>query len=82
MTTKLTLSIEEGIIKHAKKYAEKKGRSLSEIIQSYLEALTLNRKEEKEISPKIKKLLGAVKLPKDADYKKILAEELSKKRNK
>ena len=32
MTTKLTLTVEEEVIKKAKKYAKKTGRSLSELI--------------------------------------------------
>lgn len=36
MQTKLTLAIEQNIIKAAKLYAKNKGRSLSELIENYL----------------------------------------------
>ena len=80
MDTKLTLNIEETVIKKAKKYAKKTGRSLSDIIENYLKIVT--REEEKDdiaISPLVAKLKGSFKAPKGFDYKKILTEELTKK---
>ena len=78
MTTKLTLTVEKDVIVRAKSYAKKTGRSLSELIEKYLDTLTENDSEEK-ISPKLKKLHGVVKLPKNFDEKKELDEYLSKK---
>jgi hypothetical protein len=40
MKTKLTLTIEEGVIIRAKTYAKETGRSLSELIESYLSKIT------------------------------------------
>jgi hypothetical protein len=82
MTTKLTLTIEQEIIKTAKVYAQKKGKSLSELIENYLKTLTSNKIDEKDISLKVKKLTGVIKLPKDFDYKKAMADELYKKYSK
>ena len=82
MTVKLTLTIEQEIIKVAKNYAHSKGRSLSELIENYLRTLTTQTSDDKDLSPKVKKLLGAIKLPKDFDYKKALTEELTKKYSK
>lgn len=72
MITKLTLTVEEAVIKKAKSYAKQTGRSLSELIEKYLETLTEERQEPEGISPKLKKLVGAVKLPADFDEKKEL----------
>ncbi|WP_316834732.1 DUF6364 family protein [Pedobacter nutrimenti] len=72
MTTKLTLTVEEDVIKKAKSYAKQTGRSLSELIEKYLETLTEEHRETKQISPKLRKLVGAVKLPADFDEKKEL----------
>ena len=36
MITKLTLTIEDSVISSAKKYATKKGKSLSAIVENYL----------------------------------------------
>ena len=80
MTTKLTLSIQDDVIKTAKKYAAVNGSSLSGIVENYLK--TLQVKEQKKpiaLSPKVKKLKGIISLPDDFDYKKLLAEEITKK---
>ena len=72
MTTKLTLTVEEDVIKRAKLYAKHTGRSLSELIETYLETLTEENQETQQISPKLKKLAGSIKLPADFDEKKEL----------
>ncbi|MDO3626953.1 DUF6364 family protein [Mucilaginibacter sp. BT774] len=51
MTTKLTLSVKEDVIKKAKSYAKQTGRSLSELIVKYLETLTEEHKDTGQISP-------------------------------
>lgn len=79
MTTKLTLTIDEDVIKIAKTYAHRKGRSLSDLIESYLKILTSATSNEEDFSPRVKKLMGTIKLPRDFDYKKNLADELTKK---
>ncbi len=81
MNTKLTLSIEKDVIKIAKKYAKEKGQSLSEMVENYFKFVTLQRVNTKEIelSPRVKKLRGILKVDKDFDYKQTLTEELSKK---
>jgi len=78
MTTKLTLTVEKSIIEKAKTYARNTGRSLSEIIENYLEMLTNDGGDEK-ISPKLKKIVGAVKLPKNFDEDKELRSYLEHK---
>ena len=78
MTTKLTLTVEKTIIERAKSYAKKTGRSLSELIESYLENIT-EENDHSELSPKLKKLIGSVKLPKDFDEEKELRSAIEKK---
>ncbi len=68
MTTKLTLTVEKSVIERAKSYAKGTGRSLSELIENYLDTVT--RDENKELSSKLRKIVGAVKLPKDFDEEK------------
>jgi Family of unknown function (DUF6364) len=71
MTTKLTLSVEERVVERAKLYAKKTGRSLSEIIEGYLETLTSeDAQKPEEISPKLRKIIGVVKLPKNFNEEK------------
>lgn len=80
MNTKLTLTIEQSIIEKAKRYARERERSLSDLIENYLKALT-NEKEIdcEDLSPTVKQLRGSFKLPKDFDYKKELTDALAKK---
>ena len=78
MNTKLTLTIDETIIGKAKKYAEEKGRSLSDIIENYLKIIT-DDEQGVELTPTVKSLKGSFKAPKNFVYKKELSKSLTKK---
>lgn len=78
MTTKLTLTVDKSIIERAKLYAKSTGRSLSEIIENYLETITQDTAYN-DLSPKLKKIVGVVNLPKDFDEKETLRSVLEKK---
>ena len=82
MVTKLTLTIDDSVIATAKKYAKQKGKSLSDIVENYLMSLTSKEKKEESISPRILKLMGAIELPENFDYKKELTKGLAKKYKK
>lgn len=82
MTTKLTLTIEEKVIDSAKKYAQKKGKSLSKLVENYLMSVSTSESTEETLSPKVKKLMGVINLPKNYDYKKEVTKALSKKYGK
>ena len=79
MNTKLTLTIEQSIIERAKSYAKGKGRSLSDIIENYLKAITTEQRIVENISPIVNSLRGSFKSPKSFDYKKELSKGLSEK---
>ena len=81
MNTKLTLTIEKEVIEIAKEYAKEKGQSLSEMVENYFKFVTVGRKrmKKKQLSPRVKKLRGIIKVEDNVDYKQILTEELSKK---
>ncbi len=78
MNTKLTLSLEKVIIEKAKIYAKATGKSLSGLIENYLENIT---KEENSnmISDKLSMLIGSVKLPGKFNEAKVLRAHLEKK---
>ncbi len=78
MATKLTLTVEKTIIERAKSYAKKTGRSLSELIESYLENIT-EENFNSDLSPKLKKLIGSVKLPEGFDEEQELRSAIEKK---
>ncbi len=80
MNTKLTLTIEQSVIEKAKNYARKKERSLSDLIENYLKAVVNEDNDNDEgLTPTVKSLKGAFKLPKDFDYKKELTDRLTEK---
>jgi len=80
MHTKLTWTIEQSVIERAKKYARKSERSLSDLVENYIKALTSGPLEnEDDVTPIVKSLRGTFKLPKDFDYKKELTDRLSEK---
>ncbi len=81
MDSKLTLKLNQEIIQKAKQYAAAKKISLSRLIENYLDAITSEKKEGKEIeiSPFVKSLSTGVILPPDYDYKKDRADYLEKK---
>ena len=81
MNTKLTLTIEKEIINRAKEYAKEKNRSLSDIIENYLKALTAEeqKKEERKLNPVVKSLRGSFKAPRKLNYKEELRDRLEDK---
>jgi hypothetical protein len=80
MDSKLTLSIDKDIARKAKVYARSNGRSLSDLVENYLNLLTRNSSvEDSEYTPRVKSLLGSITLPEDFDYKKEVADYLAKK---
>jgi hypothetical protein len=80
MNTKLTLTIDDSIIENAKTYAKEKGRSLSDLIENYLKAITREQKKSDiEITPIVKSLKGSFKAREGFDYKKELAKGLAEK---
>ena len=80
MNTKLTLTIEQNVIVKAKKYAKKKGSSLSDIVENYFKALI---KEEGIVTPEstpiVDSLRGSFKSSENFDYKKELTKALTEK---
>lgn len=79
MTTKLTLTVEKEVIERAKLYAKRTGRSLSDLIEKYLENITGEEKNHQHISPKLRKIVGSVKLPRNFNEEKELRAYLEKK---
>ena len=80
MNIKLTLTIEQTTIEKAKKYANNKGRSLSDIIENYLKVITKEDDIEKiELTPIVKSLKGSFKAPENFDYKRELSKRLTEK---
>jgi hypothetical protein len=75
MKTKLTLNINENVVKNAKNT----GRSLSELVENYLKTLTVEQIDYPQLSPKLKRMAGTVKLPSHFNEKTALAEYFHEK---
>ena len=82
MDIKLTLKLDSQVINRAKAYAEEKQISLSKLIEGYLDALTSTQQVNEDVTPFVKSLSGSLKLPKNADYKKMYRDHLLKKYGK
>ena len=80
MDSKLTLNIDKDVARKAKVYAKSNGRSLSDLVENYLKLLTRNSSiVNSEYTPRVKSLLGCITMPEDFDYKKEVADYLTKK---
>jgi hypothetical protein len=74
MNTKLTLRLDEDLIKKVKTYAAKRGISLSELVANYFAMLLVERDKEDELPPKLASLKGILKNKNihENDYKKYV----------
>ncbi|UXP32995.1 DUF6364 family protein [Reichenbachiella agarivorans] len=82
MNTKLTLTLEKEIIEEAKKYASKRGRSLSEMVENYFKYITESKTQSaatEELSPRVQKLRGVLKVDSSFNYKNNLNEAKDEK---
>jgi hypothetical protein len=79
MDTKLTLKLNEEIIAKAKEYAKAKKTSLSDLIENYLQKLTIDKKSNKTITPLVKSLSGIISLPKNSNQRKDYTDFLTDK---
>jgi len=78
MGSKLTLRIDEDLIKAAKKYSAKKGKSLSRLVADFFQVIQNEEMEKKDrLTPTVKSLKGILKgkSVSEKDYKKYLEEK-------
>lgn len=79
MQTKLTLRLDDDLIKKAKRISNQKGKSLSKLVAEYFSFLISNEEEtdEIELTPTVKSIYGILKDSKvsEADYKKHLEDK-------
>lgn len=74
MKTKLTLSIDKRATDRAKRYAKKRGKSLSQLIENYL--LGLDTEREPTI---VDAMVGIIKLRKGETAESIIRKAILKK---
>ncbi len=78
MDSKLTLKLNESVIERAKQYAKENNVSLSRMIESYLQAVTVRKKNKIIVSPLIESLTGVIELE-NKNYRKDYTDFLSQK---
>lgn len=80
MISKLTLTVDNGVIKSAKVYAKKRNMSISKMVEGYLKAVTKQQSKEFELPEELMKIKGMIKqLPNKYDWKKDVAEAKKEK---
>lgn len=78
MQTKLTLRLDDQLIEHAKSYAARAGKSVSQIVADYFKLLTSEKKKglpsSAPVTQSLRGLLRESKLD-EKDYKKSLEKK-------
>ncbi len=73
---KLTLSVDKRVVARAKRYAKKRGTSVSRIVENYLDSVTSSSKASKNSpTPVLDALRGSLKSGSIEDYHKYLEEK-------
>jgi hypothetical protein len=72
--SKLTLSVDAGVVSRAKRYAKQRGVSISGMVEAYLAAVSEpTRKRPAEAPPILRMVRGSLKNADPAQYSKHLA---------
>lgn len=71
---KLTLSVDKSVVSRAKTYAKREGISISQLIETYLAAVS-QAPELKDLPPVLRSLKGSLKKADVAEYRKHLGEK-------
>jgi hypothetical protein len=77
MNTKLTLRMDESIVRKAKIEAKRRGKSVSRMVAEFIESIGLEQTSEKDLPPTTASLVGILKGKEisEEDYKKHLQEK-------
>ncbi len=74
--SKLTLSVDDKVIRRAKRYAEKRGTSVSRLVQGFLDLLARPPAVEEDArTPVLRRLRGILRRGDREGYRKHLTEK-------
>ena len=79
MSSKLTLSIDESVVRRAKQYARAHGKSLSKVIEQYLSYVTQDELPPTEVTEEVARLsdtLSASLVERDLKYEYLTEKYL------
>ena len=72
--SKLTLSVDDQVVQRAKRYAKERGTSVSELVQSYLDAVSRPLKAIED-PPVLREIRGILRKGDRDDYRQHLIEK-------
>ncbi len=72
--SKLTLSVDDQVVQRAKQYAKERGTSVSELVQSYLDAVSRPLKAVED-PPVLREIRGILRKGDREDYRQHLIEK-------
>lgn len=78
MQTKLTLRVDEELVRKAKRYSKRSGKSISRLVADYLSLINAPEDmDEQELTPRVRSLLGALAGSRvsEKDYRKHLEKK-------
>lgn len=61
--TKLTLSVDEEVVRRAKRYAQSRGTSVSRLVEKYLDLVTRKNEKDSVETPSLRQLRGILRKP-------------------
>ena len=71
--SKLTLSVDDRVVSRAKIYAKRRGVSISEMVEAYLDAIAGTPSQGASDAPILRSVRGSLKKTQLEDYQKHLA---------
>ncbi|HEY3202508.1 MAG TPA: DUF6364 family protein [Thermoanaerobaculia bacterium] len=74
MSSKLTLSVDGEVVRKAKRFAHKRGTSVSRMVEQYLELVSAESGKV-EAPPVLRRLRGSLKGSRSADYRRHLRDK-------
>ena len=80
MKTKLTLTVEQSILRTIKQYAHDTGTSVSKMVEDFFIDTVKEKPRKNEIDPEIKAFIGIIK-DKKIDLDKLKSDYLKEKYN-
>jgi hypothetical protein len=73
--SKLTLSVDPGVVARAKRYAKRQGVSVSGLVETYLATVSAAQPLREKEPPILRALRGSLKTGDIKDYRKHLVEK-------
>ena len=71
--SKLTLSVDDGVVSRAKRYAKQHGVSVSKMVETYLAAVAAHSTPASPDAPILRSLRGSLRKADRGQYKRYLA---------